>query len=124
MDPFLISLGLQNASAVGSWWMAREKGSQIRAETEENVRRFKLQAAGEVSQAQLAGAASGIELDSLSLTNVITTMEQEYQRQAEWMRQAGLAKASAAELGGSIGLVGDFGSSMFSYGRNAGWGKG
>lgn len=123
MDPFLISMGLQGGSAVASWWSKQEQADQLTAQTAESVRRFKAQAAQEVGGARAAGAASGIEADSASLNNLVGRMEAEYKRQAELLQRAGDNQAGAVATAGTIGLFGDFGSALFSYGRNAGWGK-
>jgi hypothetical protein len=124
VDPFLISLGLQGVSAVGSWWSKQAGAEQVDANTAESVRRFKAQAAMELGAAKAAGAASGVESDSASLNNVVGRMATEYKRQADLLLRAGDIQSSAISQAGTFGLLGDLGGAIFSYGRNAGWGKG
>lgn len=62
-----IGLGISLASAAKSWFNAGQQAKTQRRLTDEQVRRLQVQQAQQVGATELAGAASGIELDSSSL---------------------------------------------------------
>jgi hypothetical protein len=116
-------LGLNAIGALAAYRGRDEQARQMRAETDEELRRFKLQSAGRVGMARAAGAASGIEFESGSLQNYLSAMTTEFARQADWMKRAGYQRAAAGKSAAGFGLVSDLGSSLFNFGAANNWWK-
>lgn len=121
MDPFGISLGLGALSAGTSWFARQSEAKALRAQTEEQVRRMQARNAQTLGQGTAAGAASGVEFDSGSLQSHLSAMSEEFRRQEDLVRQAGMASADATSLAGSLGLVTDLGGALFKYGSDNNW---
>jgi hypothetical protein len=119
-----LALGLQGASAAYSWWNSREQAKQQRRETDEAVRRFDGEFQQRLGAARAAGAASGIEFESVSLKTHLAGMQDEFAREVQWMREAGASGAKATERAGDFGLVGDLGAAVFGYGNANNWWRG
>jgi hypothetical protein len=118
------SLGLSAIEAGASFLGRQEQARQMRRETDEEVRRFQRQADFRLGAARAAGAASGIEFESRSLQDYLGDMTSEFQRQAQWMRDAGYRKAAGVDQASTFGLVSDLGGSMFSFGAANNWWRG
>jgi hypothetical protein len=112
MFPAVASFGLGLASAGASWWLGEQQAKQQRADTDEQVRRFKLQHASVTGEATARGAASGFEADSQGLLTYLANMQAEFGRQEDWMHTAGYRRAAAtsdaAKLGFLTGGAGSF----------------
>ncbi len=100
---------------------AQAKSARIRAQTEEQLRRTKLQQEQQLGYAQAAGAASGVEYDSPSLQLHLASMSAEFQRQRDWLAKTGAQQAGDISSAGTAGLVGDLGGTLFSFGKANNW---
>ncbi len=117
----MVALGLGALKSGLDIFGGFQRADRMRRETDEMIRRFTLQGNRAVGKAQAAGAASGVEYDSGSLTAYLTNMTSEFRKQVDWMRQAGEAGASASELSGVFGGLGDLGGSIFNFGAANKW---
>lgn len=125
VDPFSIAvLGATAAKAGFSYIKGISAADQRRRETAEAVRRLKLQQAQVVGATEAAGAGSGVEVGSKSLTSYLTQMTAEFDREADWMRKAGNRGADAADTAAGFGLLGDLGGGIFKFGAANNWFKG
>lgn len=123
MEPLsMAALGVGALSAGLDIFGGFGKADRIRAETAEMVRRFTMKSEKTISEAgALGGGASGVTSDSGSLTKTLSDMTAEFRRQADWMRQAGEAGASASEMSGLFSGLGDLGGSVFKFGAANNW---
>lgn len=106
MIPFAAaSFGLGLAGAGASWWLGEKAADQQRADSAEQVRRFRAQHAQVLGETTARGAASGIEFESQGLQRYLSDMSTEFARQEEWMRRAGERQAAATSLGAKLGFL-------------------
>ncbi len=123
MDPFGISLGLGMASAASSWWLRQQQAERQRAETDEALRRTRLQHQVVVGEATARAAASGVEVGGSSMGRYLQAMTDEFGRQERWLELSGHRQADATSLSANLGAFGDLGGSLFGYAQNNNWWK-
>lgn len=123
MDPFLISFGIQGLGAVASYQSKLEQAQLMREQADESLRRTRMRNQQVLGEAKAAGAASGVEADSSSLTNFLQQMSDEFARQEFWAKKAGDLAADATESGAKWELAGGLGGALFNYGQNNNWFK-
>jgi hypothetical protein len=118
---FAAQLGVGLASAGASWWLGNKQADQQRAETREQLRRFRLQHQATLGEAQARGAASGIEFESQGLQRDLSDMETEFGRQEKWMLDAGMAQAQATETAAKFSFLTGGAGSFFDFAKNNNW---
>lgn len=124
MEPITIGMAaLSLYGAASSYFAGQDAAAAKRKETAEMARRLMRRNNETLSTATALGAASGITSDSKSLTAYLTDMSAEFRRQADWMKQAGEAGASAIELQSQYGAASNLGSSIFQFGAANNWFK-
>jgi hypothetical protein len=117
----IAAIGAQGASSGYSWWLGREAASQQRADTREQLRRFRLEHQQVLGEARARGAASGIEFESQGLQTYLQTMEAEFARQEQWAYDAGMREAKGMERQAWWNLA-TGGAQMFqSYAQSQNW---
>lgn len=115
------ALGASAVGAAARYFGGQDSARLMRRETDEEVRRFQLEAGRRVSTARAEGAASGVAFDSNSLQTYLADMSAEFEREAQWMRDSGYARARGVDQASTVGLVGDLGGAMFQYGAANNW---
>ena len=90
-----------NQAAADELELSREEAAAIEAETAESTRRAKDQADKAEGTSRARAAASGVTLDG-SLGIALGSMEEEHDRQINWMATAGASRARMALLGGEM----------------------
>lgn len=124
MWQFLATAALSMIKSGLSVDAAQARANSIRAETFENWRRIRRQQLNTLGQAQVAGAASGVDAQSYGLQQVLLDMEAEQKRQAQWLVDTGRAEATAIDRAATLKYVSDLGQTFFSFGSNMGFGGG
>jgi len=114
-----IGAGLGLVSGLAGYFGSQSRARSMRRETAEAVRRKYLADQEVLGRAKAAGAASGVEMGSGSLTAYLSTMENEMARQRAWMSRAGASNASNVSAAGTIGLFTDLGKSFMGVARDA-----
>lgn len=116
-----LSFGLGLASAGASWWLGEQQADQQRADSAEQLRRFRLQHQQVLGEATARGGASGIEFSSEGLQGYLSAMQTEFGRQEQWMRQAGERQADATETAAKFGFLTGAAGSFNQYGAANNW---
>ena len=127
----------QERAAAEAERLARENAAAIEAETREEARRLALQQKQLEGTSRARAAASGIT-SSGSFGDYMSFLEQENQRQLEWLNESGQRRADIARRGGYLdaasartgahasraqawGSIFSGAKDIYGYGRNAGW---
>lgn len=98
----------QLVGGIASYDAQRKGADQMERDAAERQRRMAIEEAQFMGKARAGAAASGLSMDSGSISNYLDAMQAELDRQAEWTREADEAKVGAArtsadwQLGGSI----------------------
>lgn len=122
MEPLsLASLGIGIGSSILGGVLGFGQADQMRKETEESIRRFKLIKDRTTSEADAMAGASGITSDSGSLTKYLADMHSEFGKEIDWMREAGNARADAMDMSSAFSSIGGIGSNLFSFGASNNW---
>ncbi len=109
------------AGGAYGWWNAQSQAAQQKLELIETMRRLRLGQKQTMGKAVSRGAASGIEFDSGSLQTFLAAMQDEFDRQADWLRRSGGKSVSATQQAGNWNFASDLGSSMFQFGESNNW---
>lgn len=122
MEPFsILALGSSVFGSVSSYFGKQDQAARIRAQTEEQVRRLEAEQQQQLGAARAAGAASGADFESTSIQRHLANMAEEFRRQVNFTRRAGMNQASDVSAAGTLGLFSDLGGSLFSFGKANNW---
>jgi hypothetical protein len=122
MEPLSIAaLGLSAFGSLSKYYGSQEQAGRLRSQTEEQIRRMRLGQEQQLGQAAAAGAGSGVEFESASLQQHLGAMQAEFTRQRDWLAKTGGQQASDISSAGELGLIGDLGGSLFSFGQANNW---
>lgn len=124
IDPFSIAaLGTGLLKGGFSLMAGSEAATRKRRAVEEASRRLRLDHERTLSTTRAVGAASGVAFESASLQTYLTTMTDEFRKQEDFTRKAGLDEASALQDAAGINLFSDTLGSLFSFGARNNWFK-
>ena len=122
MDPFSIaSAGMGAVSAIGSLIGGLSAAAEKRAQTDEMLRRQRLQQAQVFGKATASAAASGAEFDSSSIQVYLDAMKQEFARENAWVAQQGAAASSNLAWAGGLTAFSDVGRTVMNLGAANNW---
>lgn len=110
-----IPMAVQAASAVSQTVGGILGGNQLRKETDEQIRRMKLEHERTLSSTLAAGLGSGVEVGSESLQKYISDMSAEMLRQRQWVMRAGERAATSASLSAVFQGVGGLANSFNQF---------
>lgn len=117
-------LGL-NLVGAGFKWQANQNAAALERERlDEEIRRFRAQAAQVMGHAESRVGASGFAWESAGLQGYLRGMSSEFDRQAEFMRRVGLKGIRARSRASDFSLIADIGSALSSYGAANNWWQG
>jgi hypothetical protein len=120
-----IPAAMSAVGSIASVFGASSKARQMRAETDEQVRRMRAEQAQTLSTTTARAAGSGFEFDvnrdSGSLTAYLANMASEFQRQSEWAVKTGYKNAANEEWAGLFSGISGLGSAMNMYGQANNW---
>lgn len=98
----------QLVGGIASYDAQRKAATQMEADAAERQRRMAIEEAQFMGKARAGAGASGLSMESESISSYLGAMQSELDRQAEWTRKADEEKVGAArtsadwQLGGSI----------------------
>ncbi len=98
----------QLVGGIASYDAQRKAADQMELDAAEKQRRMAVQEAQFMGEARAGAGASGLSMESESISNYLDAMQAELDRQAEWTRKSDEAAVGAArtsadwQLGGSI----------------------
>jgi hypothetical protein len=98
--------------ALAGLWGGLAAAAEKRRQVEESLRRNRLQQAQTMGRGTAVAAASGVEMDSGSLTTYFQAMQDEFKRQNEWTQSSGDAAANNMALAGGLTMVADLGRGL------------